>query len=176
MPPLGRMTTPERFWMKVAISDPQSCWFWRGAQLGKRAYGSFIESDGRRVAAHRYVYELAIGPIPDGLFVCHSCDERLCVNPRHLFLGTDLDNKRDMWAKGRIPHGDRHWNSRLTDEMVAEIRTSTERNCDLALRFGVARATISNARRGITRSRLSVPALPKSRGWTRRSVPLQETA
>lgn len=89
-----------RFWAKVDRTD--DCWTWTAATTGS-GYGRFGHQNARGgwVAAHRFAYELANGPIPDGMFVCHKCDNPPCVNPSHLFLGTHQDNMRDMDAKGR---------------------------------------------------------------------------
>lgn len=90
----------KRFWSKVAFTaNPNKCWEW---QAGKTKYGyGELMIKNKQVYAHRLSWELTYGEIPDGLFVCHKCDNPKCVNPNHLFLGTNLDNVRDMVSKGR---------------------------------------------------------------------------
>lgn len=83
--------------------DESGCWLWIGSKT-KKGYGGFlrsIEGKNKYFYAHRFIYELANGPIEKGLFCCHHCDTPHCVNPDHIFLGTALDNTRDMIAKGR---------------------------------------------------------------------------
>lgn len=90
-----------RFMSKVQKTD--SCWIWTGckAQHKKQIRGSFY-LNGRNLNAHRAAWILLRGDIPEGLCVCHTCDNAICVNPEHLFLGTQLDNMRDCAQKGRI--------------------------------------------------------------------------
>ena len=104
----------QRFWRQVARGEPGDCWRWLGGT--RKGYGRF-KLKGRMVTAHRHAYELEVGPIPDGLFVLHECDNPSCVNPRHLFLGTQLDNIRDRDKKGRhvACHGERHGEAKLTE-------------------------------------------------------------
>lgn len=107
--PFGPKPTPPevRFWAKVDKAGPDECWLWTAST--NKGYGQLaIKPSPQPVMAHRFSYELANGPIPDGLAVCHTCDNPPCVNPAHLFLGTKGDNNRDMVAKGR------HWHQRKT--------------------------------------------------------------
>lgn len=112
------MITAERFWVKVAKSN--GCWEWTGAT--HKGYGWFNRGD-KSMLAHRYSWELWAGALPTDLCVCHHCDNRLCVRPDHLFLGTRADNNEDMWRKGRTARGERVKGAKLTEEQVTEIRS-----------------------------------------------------
>lgn len=108
-------TDEQRFWQNVDKSSVHNgCWNWMGHKC--RGYGK-IRRGKKMVLSHRFSYELANGPIPDGLFVCHSCDNPSCVNPTHLWVGTAKDNVADMVAKGRASRicGDAHWSRRMPE-------------------------------------------------------------
>lgn len=98
----------------------------------------------RCVRAHRWVWEQIHGPIPAGLCVLHRCDNRACVNPQHLFLGTQLDNIADKVAKDRQQKGERVPNARLREQDVRTIRSSVASQRELAKHFGVDQSTISD--------------------------------
>lgn len=110
-----------RFWSHVEKTE--TCWLWIG---GSSRYPNFYycTESGKRTqdGAHRFSYRLHVGPIPDGLFVCHTCDVKHCVNPGHLFLGTLADNVHDMCDKGKQPKGIRCGSAKLTEESVLAIR------------------------------------------------------
>lgn len=124
-------------WLETkAIPDPNSgCWLWVGA-LQNSGYGHVkIPRSRKSTGAHRLSYMLHVGPIPDGMDVCHKCDTKTCVNPAHLFVGTRLENLRDCVAKGRnsrgiarslMMAGERSHRAKLTWEKVREIRRMYE--------------------------------------------------
>ncbi len=130
------------------------CWLWPG-QVNSGGYGITIW-EGKQRLAHRISYEYHIGPIPDGLYVCHKCDVPSCINPGHFFVGTQVDNMQDMIAKGRRKYksgykspGRGGWTynrkpSKLTDDQVREIYSSTETCRSLAEAYGVSFGLISN--------------------------------
>jgi hypothetical protein len=121
-------------------------------------YG-YVQRNMRRYLAHRIAFELTFGPIPDGLFVCHHCDNPPCVNPAHLFVGTQAENMADMAAKGRHrsrggQNGERHPQAKLTDAQVDTIRvllTGPESTRQIAERYGVSRSLISKIQTGAVR-------------------------
>jgi hypothetical protein len=92
----------DRFWARVEKTD--TCWLWIGARGGEGDRYGVVDSETVPLNSryvHRVAWELVCGPIPPGLCVCHACDQPLCVRPDHLFIGTQLDNMRDMFRKGR---------------------------------------------------------------------------
>lgn len=143
----------DKFWLQVDKGDADECWPFRGEVW--RGYGRYW-TEGRRVRAHRYAFQLTSGiEVPEGLKVLHECDNPICCNPSHLFLGTSRDNTQDMIRKGRSPVvGVKHpWlggATKLTPEIVKEIRLSKESGRVLALKYGVSESAVSRARRYIS--------------------------
>lgn len=147
-----------RFWTKVAITaNPKTCWEWNGV-LNNRGYGSLMVKD-KRYLAHRLSYFINKKTDPQSLLVLHSCDNRKCLNPNHLFLGTAKDNTQDMIKKGRkgvydhslrdntnIARGEKSGRSVLTKQKVLNIRESYQKDNvsqrSLAKKYKVHPATI----------------------------------
>lgn len=139
-----------RFWRRVN-KIKGGCWEFQGARSGGR-YGAFrLKKFGPTLGAHRISYVLSNGPIPEGQYVFHKCDNPACVNPEHLFLGTAKQNWEDAVQKRRISPakpalGIRNPGSKLTEAQVIEIRSlrgSGEQTKRLAARFGVSKSAIT---------------------------------
>lgn len=150
--------TAARFWSKVNKDGPTMahmttpCWIWRGAHDKKSGYARML-FDGQMRQASRVAWLVAHGERPH-LFVCHHCDNRGCVRPEHLFVGSHLDNMADMVTKGRhawVAHpGATNGRATLTPDDVDVIRATTGKTKALAAMFGVDRTTIQRARRNET--------------------------
>lgn len=109
----------QRFWKKVDKRGTPDCWNWF-ASTYPNGYGIFYLK-GKLTGAHRISYMISYGVIPIHLEVCHHCDNRKCVNPKHLFLGSQKDNMQDACKKGRMAHGERLPQTRLSVEKVGKI-------------------------------------------------------
>ena len=118
---------------------------WTGA-THESGYG-LLDEGGKKIRAHRFSWESSRGALPESTLVCHKCDVRSCVNPNHLFLGTHADNSRDMVTKGRSQRGEKHYDARLTEAQVLDIRrlhnNGTGAQRDIAQRFGVSQTLVS---------------------------------
>lgn len=138
-------TLQQRFNAKWTEDPSTGCYVWH-AYKNPKGYGMFEAASRQTKLAHRVAWEMVNGPIPQGMLVCHTCDNPSCVNPAHMFLGTDADNKRDSISKGRakIPRarGEAQGHAKLTEEKVRAMRR--ERATDgtsynkLAAKYGVS--------------------------------------
>lgn len=141
------MPAEERFEAYVEKgSGPKACWEWTGGKIST-GYGMFHPAPKQSVLAHRYAWEQDRGPIPVGQFILHHCDNRSCVNPRHLFCGDQQANVDDMINKGRNrtpgpPPGTQNHQAKLTEEIVRKIRASSMAARILAKRHGVSLSLI----------------------------------
>jgi hypothetical protein len=116
---MNERTPFERFMAKVTKTS--GCWLYSGPDNG-RGYKRFFTVETGNVYAHRFSYEAHHGqPIPAGMMVCHSCDERACVNPAHLWLGDAKSNLVDMASKDRSTHGSRNSQAKLSEGQAAEV-------------------------------------------------------
>jgi hypothetical protein len=130
----------ERFWEKVEKTE--GCWNWTASK--KQGYGT-VKWGGRMRIAPRIAFEIEFGLIPEGMQVCHHCDNPACVRPSHLFLGTQKDNMRDMIVKGRQA---RPPATKLTWADAQAIREAPGLHREIAARFGISRPTVSEIKAG----------------------------
>ncbi len=154
-----RGTLQERFEARILPEPNSGCWLWDGAvDTTGHGYGTlgFHKPSGKwgTEKAHRVSWMVYRGEIPEGLWVLHRCDNRVCVNPDHLFLGTRSDNMQDCSKKGRckniFPRGGRHFKAKITEEDVRAIRTTDARIGDIAARYGMTKRNVYDIRSGAT--------------------------
>jgi hypothetical protein len=129
------------------VVDPKTgCWNWVRAIKKRGGYGLCTVRQIGEELAHRIAYIAYIGDIPRSMCVCHTCDNRRCVNPDHLFLGSNAENSRDRNEKGRHSYGDRSPRAKLSEEQVLEIhrlyKTGGNTAKKLAARYGVSDSTV----------------------------------
>ena len=129
------------------------CRLWSGA-INDTGYGQ-IKINNVTKYAHRLSWELINGPIPPGLYICHKCDVRRCINPNHLFLGTPKDNMQDAVKKGRVARGERSGPAKLTEKQVLAIRKDKRVGRVVGADYGVGRNCIEQIRHGRTWSHLN---------------------
>ena len=155
--PRALVPLEERFWAKVDRRGDAECWEWTACRApsgyGRIGIGQQRDTD----YAHRVSWRLHFGEIPDGLYVCHRCDNPPCVNPAHLFLGTHAENMRDAQVKGRVRNNPRRGESngwaKLTDATVRDARrlwASGTSMRSLAKRYGVTFRTMDDAVKGLS--------------------------
>ncbi|MEC5149183.1 hypothetical protein RCH22_000984 [Cryobacterium psychrotolerans] len=159
----SRPTECERFDSKYTVGSQSECWEWK-AGVTEDGYGRFNTSGGRRVIASRYALERAKGAAQQPEFrACHTCDNPPCVNPAHLYWGTEKQNSQDAVVRNRKSHGNSHPTSRLTAANVRSIRTryaAGDFSTVLAREFGVSPASIREATSGANWKRAGGPITP----------------
>ena len=133
-----------RFLSKVEKTD--GCWFWM-AGLNRTGYGQFAAA-GKNIRAHRYSYEFHKGLIPKDMLVMHSCDQRNCVNPDHLALGTDADNVHDAMQKNRHQKGESNGKCKLKESQVLEILSGDEPTDFFVEKFNISKEQVCKIRAG----------------------------
>ena len=156
----ARGSLSDRLWRQIEKRGPDECWPWISKSL-VAGYGTIGVGGkhGKKELAHRAVWIVTHGPIPDGgpyphgYVVMHICDNRLCCNPAHLRLATQAENVADMHEKGRgnyegRPKGSAHGNAKLTEVAVQEIRAAPYGSHALAARYGITYATLKDIRAG----------------------------
>jgi HNH endonuclease len=151
---VGSKLDPDAFWARVIKTE--MCWP-RPFDLNADGYGRVsVGHPAHRVLAHRHAFELSFGPIPEGMDVCHRCDNPPCVRPDHLFLGSHADNLADMRAKDRQVRGERHGMVKMSTELAREAKRR--------LAAGEPRRQVADAL-GLTGS--SVAHIANGESWTR---------
>ena len=133
-------------WSRVDKKSKFECWLWTAGKFSK-GYGAF-RIKGEQQTTHRVSYEMYHGPIPEGMKVCHTCDNPPCVNPEHLFLGTQKDNIQDCVKKKRIARGEKQGHSKLKEAQVRAILKDERSQREIAKTYNVAQPTISDIKRG----------------------------
>ncbi len=136
----------EKFWQKVDKTAPNGCWNWM-AGCTSGGYGEFWF--GKKIwSTHRLAWWLTYGYIPKNKMILHKCDNRRCVNPEHLYPGTNTDNMRDRLNRGKCPRGETHPNSKMTVKKVIELRqryaAGNETVMELGLIYGMSQSSVSN--------------------------------
>jgi hypothetical protein len=146
----------DRFNEKYTPEPNSGCWLWEGSYHSTSGYGvmrigSDVDGTARMVLAHRLSFEIFRGSIGENKFVCHKCDNIICVNPDHLFMGTPSDNTSDMMKKGRnryVAHaGERNGCSKLTNEQVVQIRSDHRVLRLVAAEYGISKTVVSQIKR-----------------------------
>lgn len=143
----------------IRVNPETDCWEWQGS---RQAFGyGGIQVDGKKWRTHRLSYFVFVGALPEGMLVCHKCDNPPCVNPSHLFLGTHSDNMMDASKKGRIGAGDHHWTRRIPERLLTRKKSDTT-NMRRGERHGIAKLTAEKVR--------EIRAFRRVLGWSQQQI------
>ncbi len=157
----------DKFWSFVDKKGEDNCWEWTG-NLFKQGYGRMYHHSTKEPKAHRLSYMINIGNIPEGLLVCHICNNKSCVNPKHLYVGTNQDNSDDMKNSGRSLTGEKASASKLKEEEVLKIRelfAKSERSLeDLGYQFNISAGSIHAIVTGLSWKHVGGPVTKLNRG------------
>ena len=143
----------DRFERQFTAIPEAGCWIWTGSAKNQFGHGAFkIGARKTKVVyAHRQAWEMYVGPIPRGMCVLHRCDVPACVNPHHLFLGTNADNSADCVKKGRQSKGSKHYFAKIDECVAGRIKAMHEKSTmALASMFGISRQSVADIRYGRT--------------------------
>lgn len=140
-------TATGRLILKRVIDYATGCWVWTGGK-NSEGYGR-IKFNGKLLLTHRLSYQDSVGPIPEGQYVLHRCDNRSCFNPDHLYIGTQIDNMQDRRRKGRYrPYfGIEQSQAKLTDEQVRMIRADQRTYREIAQAYGIHFSNVGRVKR-----------------------------
>lgn len=154
----------DAFWAKVQRGGADECWPWRGFTVRptsrRLGYGTYRFAKKRVIRAHRAAYFLTFGDLPEGMLVCHACDNPACCNPAHLWLGTCAENNHDRDAKGRTVtppqprrpetyhRGQAHHEAKLTNDQVRAIYKDPRKNSEIARAYGMSDSAIGRIKMG----------------------------
>lgn len=142
----NRKTNAEKIWDNCMPEPNSGCWIWLGT-LCKNGYAQLATTKGKTERAARVSYTVNIGPIPVGKIICHTCDNRACINPDHIYAGTHATNGADAVRRGRTLMGELNHSARLRFADIPNIRADGRHQQTIADEYGVARSTISAIKR-----------------------------
>lgn len=145
---------------KIKVDPESGCWLWVSHLSQGYGVASFNKI---RMRAHRFMYLLYKGEIPEDLHVCHTCDNRQCANPDHLFLGAPADNVADMIQKNRNQKGQTHYRSHLTEDQVKDIHADTRPYTEIGKSYNITPTAVQKIKQGITWKHLNLPVLNSKR-------------